>query len=165
VGTPRTATLRVAAALLALLVMGTLVLLAHPVLLTGRYYEMSIQSVEFEPGGMVSITYDDVITYGTSVLWAYGVTRNGRASMVISWESGPRSFLRWPRRDHRTFGFYLTTEEERAKGVGDSPAIRQRLLLKEGTYRVRPGEPLVATRIASPDGTPIESMLEVTPTP
>jgi hypothetical protein len=150
---------------LVLLVGGTLLLLVHPVLFTGRYYEITIRSVHFGPQGMVSLTYDDALTYGTEIAWKYGVAR-GHVAITDTWEGGRRPFLGWPRQEReRTLGLYLTTEKERATGVDDSPAVRQRWLLKEGTYRVRPGDRLILARTQNPDGTVSEASIEVRPAP
>jgi len=161
----RTLILRLTVVLLSLLVAGTLLLLVHPILFTGRFYELTIRKVDFGPDGMVSITYDDVLTYDSSVLWRYPAP-NGTTFIMEEWEGRPRTFLRWPTKDrNQNLTLYLTTTDERSKGVGDSPAIRQRWLLKEGTYRLRPGEQLVAARILESDGTTAESIVEITPTP
>lgn len=149
---------------LILLVAGTLLILVHPVLFTGRYYEITIRNVAHAEG-MVSLTYDDALTYGTEVCWSYAVAR-GQAIVTDTWEGGRRPFLRWPRKEReRTLTLYLTTEEERAKGIADSPAIRQRWLLKEGTYRLRPGDKLAVMRLQRPDGKTFEGKIEVRPAP
>jgi hypothetical protein len=161
----RNAFLWSAIGLLILLVAGTVLILAQPVLFTGRYYELTIRSVDHSPHGIVTITYDDAITYDTSVEVRYAIDA-GYASMGDSWDSRRRSFLRWPRRERdKTLGLYLLTRDERAKDVGDSPAVRQRFLLKEGTYRVRPGERLVLFRGWDIDGTRLNSYIEIEQSP
>ena len=64
---PRTVVLWFTVSVLIVLVSGTLLLLIHPVLLTGRYYELTIHSVDFDSEGFVSLNYDDAISYGTSI--------------------------------------------------------------------------------------------------
>ena len=157
----RTTILRLAAALLAVLLLGTLVLLVHPVLLTGRYYDLLIREVQYGPGGMLSITYDETISYGTNVIWMHPASRGTQFTM-FDWEGGSRQFPHWPRTERQlTWAIYLNSEEERARGIGDSPEIRRRWLLQKGTYRIRPGERLVLTRWQEPDATALESAIEV----
>jgi hypothetical protein len=159
----RTTILRIAAALLAVLLLGTLVILVHPILVTGRYYDLMIRDVQHGPGGMLSITYDETISYGTSVSWTHPAARGTQFS-IFDWGGGSRQFPHWPRTERdQTWAIYLNSEEERARGVGDSPEIRQRWLLQKGTYRIRPGERLVLTRWQAPDGTVLESAIEVRP--
>src|SRR5436190_22787266 len=110
---PRTVVAWCALSALILLVASTLLILVHPVLWTGRYYELTIRQVTHGEG-MVSLIYDDALTYGTEVIWSYAVAR-GQATVTDTWEGGRRPFLRWPRQEReRTLGLYLTTEEERA---------------------------------------------------
>ena len=148
--------------LLILLVAATLLLLVHPILFTGRFYEFTLRNVEHTSEGMVTLTYDDALTYDSAVVLNYAVAR-GQTMVLEQWEGKPRSFLRWPRRERdRTLALYLTTQEERAKGIADSPAIRQRWALKEGTYRLRPGDRLVMARRQAADGKVFEMTMEVT---
>jgi hypothetical protein len=166
---PRTTILRIAAALLAVLVLGILVVLVHPVLLTGRYYELTIHSVEFDPEGLVNLTYDDAICYGTSIFLKSSSSATSEISTggeLESWESRRGGVLRWPRKKQaQVLGFWLVTDEERAKGIADSPAARQRLLLKEGTYRIRQGDRLIYYRRQEPNGTVTSRFIEARPTP
>lgn len=149
-------------ALLILLVAGTLLLLVHPILFTGRSYEFTLRRVEHSPEGMITLTYDDVLTYDTAVLMNFAGAR-GQTILLEEWDGKPRSFLHWPRREQdRTLTLYLNTAEERAKGVPDSPALRQRWLLKEGTYRIRPGDRLVMGRLPASDGKIFEMTMEAT---
>ena len=164
-GRPGTLILRCVVVLLSLLVLGMLAILVHPVLFTGRYYEITIRNVDFGPDGMVTLTYDDIITYDTSVSCKYSIEA-GYASMQDEWDHRRPGFLRWPRQERdRTLGVYLATRDERAKGIGDSPAIRQRFLLKKGTYRIRSGDRLILFRGLDIDGTPLDSYFEVKPSP
>ena len=158
-GRSRTAILRIVAALLAVLVAGTLALMAHPILFTGRSYEFTVRSVEVGPDGKLTLTYDDVITYDTTVTW----TISGGLGLTDSWDHGRNGFLRWPRKDQRTLSFFLTTDEELEKRMGDAPVIRERLLLKEGTYRIRAGERLEYYRRTNPDGTVVSWHIKVEP--
>ena len=141
-------------------------MVVHPVLFTGRYYDFTVRSVEYDPlFGHVTLTYDDVVSYGAEAKWEYAMTKYTEAAVLHDWGRRPRSFLFWPRKDKsKTLGFFLTTDAEREKGLGDSPAIRQRLELKEGTYRVRSGERMEYFH-GSPDGSLFPWHIEVKPLP
>jgi len=159
-----TAILRLTAALLALLVVAALVILLQPVLLTGRYYDLTVRSIEYGPLGNVTVTYDEVLTYGTSASWEYNMEKNTGGMVLQAWERMPPGFLRWPRRSRdQTFGFWLTTPAERAERMEVSPALRERLLLRQGTYRIRCGDHLDYYRRTAPDGTVVPWEIEVNP--
>ena len=150
---------------LILLIGGTILILVHPVLLTGRYYDLTVRELDYGPQGLVTMTYDETLSYGTRVSWIYSVSRRS-GSNTYGWKSASRQFPRWARTEReQTWAIYLTTEEERARGGGDSPAIRQRWVLEKGTYRIRPGDRLVLTRWQAPDGNVFESAIEVSPEP
>jgi len=162
---PRTAILRAAAALLAALVLGTLLLLVHPVLITGRYYDLTVRDLDYGPQGLLTMTYDETLSYGASVNWRHAGAR-GSGSNTYGWKSGSRQFPHWPRTEReQTWAIYLTNEEERARGIDDSPAIRRRWVLEKGTYRIRTGERLILTRWQAADGKLFESAIEVLPEP
>src|SRR5262245_29373861 len=160
----RTAVLWFVIGVLAFLVLGMLLLLIHPVLLTGRYYEFTVRTIDFGPLGPTSILYDDSITYDTQVSVIYrGV---GPSLQMETWDRKPPNILRWPRRERdKVLGFWLATEEEKALGKGDTPAVWKRLLLKPGTYRVRSGEQLIYYRRPEQDGTETQYTIEVAPCP
>ena len=152
-------------ALLILLVAGTVLILIHPVLWTGRYYELTIQSVEFGPHGRVSLTYEDTLTYGTAVLWNYPLP-SGSGGIEDYWDRRPGGFMHWPRRESgKVFEFFLTAEYERASRVLDDAAVRQRLLLNQGRIRVRRGDRLVCYRVPSTGDGWLESTIEIKPYP
>jgi len=156
---PRTATLRIAAVLLAMLVLGMLALLIHPVLFTGRYYEFTVKKVKYEDDGMVTLIYDDVLTYGTEVKWTWRPATFKAESVRYSWEEKPPGFLRWPRKSRdQSVGFVV------AQRNPQDPL--QRLMLKEGaTYRMRAGEWINFIETTLPDGRiwPSELGVETTP--
>jgi hypothetical protein len=147
------------------LVAGTLLVLVHPVLVTGRYYELTLRTIQHGPQGLVTVTYDETLTYGTWVNWMYDTTR-GITANTYGWDQGGRKFPRWPRREQdRTLAFYLTSAEERAKGIADSSEIRQRWVLEPGVYRIRPGDRLVLSRRKWSDGKPFETTIGVVADP
>jgi len=151
-----------AIALLLILVLGTLVVLVHPVLITGRYYDITIRSVEHGPQGQLTLTYEEALTYDSRVSWTFDSVR-GMAMRTDSWNGGGRHFPHWPNEElELRTTIYLTSAEERASGIGDSPAIRERWVLQKGHYRVRPGERLILSRRPRPDGKVFESTIEVT---
>jgi hypothetical protein len=152
-------------AVLGLLVAATLLLLSHPVLLTGRYYEVTVRSVEHGPHGLVTMTYDETLTYGTRVSWVHSAA-HGTGSNTYGWRNAGRRFPTWPRTEQeRTYAQFLSTEEERAKGLGDDPAFRRRWVCEPGVHRLRPGELLVLARWQYPDGRFFQSTIEVSPEP
>lgn len=146
-------------ALLTVLVLGMLLLLFHPVLITGRYYEITVQAVKFTPEGLVSMTFEEVVSYGTKVQW-FHAGPGGPVRSTSGWNSRGRRFPRWPVRDQRDWVISLTTKEEDSQRRGDSPEVRQRWLLERGTYRIRPGGTLVLTRWQGSDGKAFESTIE-----
>jgi len=160
----RTAILRATALLLALLVLAALIFLVHPVLLTGRYYELTVRSIEFGNLGNVTVTYDEVLTYDTTASWEHSIEVRSGGTLQQTWDHMPPGFLRGPRRSQNlTFGFWLTTQAERAERMPDSPALRERLLLKAGTYRIRSGDRLEYYRRTDPDGDVTPWNIEVHP--
>ena len=151
-------------AVLTALLAGTVLLLIHPVLFTGRYYELTVRSIDYGPRSLTSIVVDDSITYDTLLRVNYA--SSALHLSMDSWDRKPRSFLLWPRNEReRTWGWWLATEEEKALGLGDSPAVRERLQLKPGTYRIRAGERLIFYRRKEADGTETQWSYEVEPAP
>ena len=148
--------------MLAVLLLITLVLLYHPVLFTGRYYELTVQSIDYGPQSLTSVVYDDSITYDTQVMVRYTGTPN---SLVQDyWDRKPRSILHWPRKEReKVLGFWLATEEEKALGIAESSMVRGRLLLKPGMYRIRIGERLIYYRRPERDGTETLWSMEIHP--
>jgi hypothetical protein len=159
----RTVILWFVISLLILFLAGALLFLAHPTLLTGGFYEFTVTSVEFGPQGHALITYEDVLSYGTSATWEYHVDKLSRGSHIHEWAQRPASFLRWPRKEKQSLGVFLATDEEREKGKSDSPSVRERLRLKAGTYRIRSGERMDYFRWTDPEGTVIRWQIEVSP--
>ena len=159
---PKNVLLWTAVWLLILLVAATLVIVVHPVLLTGQYYEVTVRTIFIAPSGRVTILFDDVISYRTEVMWDQEVTRDSRSGPIEYWDGKPPRFLRWPRSAwDNTFSFRLTSDEELARGVGDSPMLRQRLLIQEGTYQVRKDTPLQIFRRTDPDGFVAKGQIEI----
>ena len=143
----RTALLWSAIAVLAILIAGSVLILVRPSLLIGDYYEITIKQVTFEEDGMVMFTFDDCLTYDMDVTWRLW---GGHHGWRYSWHEKPPGFLRWPRKSKdQSFGFRV-------------PA-RDRLLLKQGTYRIRSGESLEIGQSALPDGSPRPSEISVNP--
>lgn len=158
----RTAILRLTAALLALLVVAVLIFLFHPVLLSGRYYELTVRSIEYGSLGNVTVIYDEALTYDTKAIWEHSTENRSGGMILQTWDRMPAGFLRSPRRiQNQSFGFWLTTQSERAERTPDSPALRERLLLKVGTYRIRSGEQLVYYQRTNPDGSVVPWEIEV----
>jgi hypothetical protein len=156
----KTALAWVSISVLLVLVLGTVLFFLHPMLLTGRYYEITIRTVEHGPQGLVTLTYDEALSYGTRVSWQVDAAR-GTYETTYSWNLGGRQFPRWPRREReQTRSLYLTSSEERDAGINDSPAIRRRWVPVKGTYRIRPGERLVLYRREQPGGKVFESTIE-----
>jgi hypothetical protein len=140
------------AVVLSILIALGLVLLLHPVLLMGRYYEFTVKKVDLDDDGMLIITYDESLTYDTEVIWRWRPRMSKAESIRYSWDQKPSGFLRWPRRDRdRTIGFRWSPN--------------QRLLLKEGTYRIRSGEWLQFIETTLPDGKTWPSEISVEPKP
>ena len=126
-------------------------LLYNPSLLTGGFYEFTVTDVIHEPSGVVYVLFKDRIAYGTQMVWEraplISVGDGLYFSDGTSWSTRPGGNLRWPKEEiRRQDAYWLSTSEEREAGFKDMNALRSRLLLKPGTYRLRIGEKLVYYR-------------------
>ncbi len=143
--------------------LGTLLYIGHPSLLTGRYYQITITAVEFDRDGYASITYDDVLTYKTKFMMDYVTEDNREAAAGSAWSMESGGFLWRPRTHHRrTVKVSLATAEERRKGI-DPMTVHERLLVTKGIYRIWSGQRLEWYRRTKPDGTVTTWMIQAYP--
>ena len=146
----RSALLWLAISLLIVLIVGMLLILVHPVLWTGRYYEFTVKQAKLEDDGTLTIVYDDVLTYGTEVTWRWRPAMAKAETISYSWDQRAPGFLRWPRRSR-----------DQVLGLRWVPG--ERLLLQEGTYRIRSGKWMDFIETTLPDGRTLPSEISVDP--
>ena len=163
----RSPILFLAIALLAAGVAGSLILIAFPTLLTGGYYEMTIDTISFDPRGIVNLEYHDRLAYGTVAHWTFPGDTGVTMATYDAWNGRKKPFLGWPTKtENQTLGFWLTSISERNWGMVDQPSLHRRLLLVAGnTYRVRIGEEFVYYRRLEPDGKIVETSFSATREP
>ena len=140
----------VAVPLLSLSIVAGVALLVKPTLLSGGYYEITVTSVKVEPVGEVLLSFDDRLAHGVVASWKCDSLSTKEIKL---WEERSPGFLLWPRsQSDGELGFCVGTQEEHQKGFEHAETMRLRVLLRAGTYRVRPGERLVFHRTTLPDG-------------
>jgi hypothetical protein len=140
----------------------SLILLVYPTLPTGGFYEITIDSISFDPRGNVTLEYHDRLAFGTAMFWIFPAESGTTGPVMDDWRRRTPGFLRWPRTNPgATLGFWLTSREERERGITDSADLHRRLLLEAGkTYRIRIGERIVYYRRAETNGKVMEAFLQ-----
>ena len=71
------------------LLAGVAVFLIHPSLITGSFYVINIKSIVVGPHGEVDVSYDDEMSYGTTVFWDVPPTY-GQKPVMESWADRSR---------------------------------------------------------------------------
>jgi hypothetical protein len=134
----------------------------QPTLISGRFYEIDITSVEIATWGGMEIRYNDRFAYDSEIVWL-------RPPIAVhqgadGWDNCKPTFLRWPRkRENEVIRAYIRTTEEESAGVQDLEMYRQRMLVKKGAYRIRSGESLPLYRYKGTDGSLIEGKIVLRP--
>jgi len=135
-----------------MLLAGSLLIVIHPVMLTGRFYEFTIRNIKLDAFEYAIITYDDLLTCDTEVRWYFRLGGTTEQKRLDSWELKPDRFLSWPRKS-----------QDQTLGVLMMPGTR--LLLKEGTYRIRAGDSLEFLEVVDRTGTALRSEIRVEKSP
>jgi hypothetical protein len=145
-----------------LLLAAALLFVAWPSLLTGSSCDLTVDAIEVDDDGWIRMRYRARIAYDTELHHGLSIRKEGLTSMSrTSLESCAPRFLRWPRTET---GAMIATPGLAATpvlpdGRPDLPALRARLVLTPGTYRLRPAEELVYYRGKSRDGQDIEGVI------
>jgi hypothetical protein len=159
--------LLVPGALLAVGLAGLLV--AWPSLLTGGACEVTIESIDVDVEGGIRIRYHAWLAYRTNVASVAPVPpgTNTCVGDTHSWSECPPRFARRARlaKDGHIGAYARLKRLEKGPQGPDLAAIRAGLTVGPGTYRVRPGNPLVYWRGTDTDGTLYEGVLLARPEP
>ena len=141
------------------LLAGGAVFLIHPSLITGSFYVINIKSIVIGPHGEVDVSYDDEISYGTTVFWDVPPTY-GQKPVMESWADRSRGGLLHPIVIRgNSFRFFVGTNEEREGRTISQEEFRDRLFFRTGVHRLRTGGHLLLYRYQSSRGESVEGNL------
>jgi hypothetical protein len=114
--------------------------------------------------GKMRVEFEDRLAYGTRYDWRfpgpfYGVSTT--LANVDQYTLRDEGFLRWPRnaRD-QVFEFDLDPKGRNLEGGSDPAALRARVVLQPGTYRLHPHEKLMIFRAKTRTGEVLEGYIE-----
>jgi hypothetical protein len=150
----------VAAILLGFLVLGGGVLLYWPTVLSGPAYDLRVNSVTVRDGKM-RVEFEDRLAYGTRYDWNFPGTVEFALVNVDQYSLRDQGFLRWPRtaRD-QLLQFDLNPKGRDLEGGSDPAALRARVLLQPGTYKLHPDERLIIFRAKTRTGEVLEGYIK-----
>jgi len=137
-------------------------LLVDPTWLTGGYCEITFTRIEMDSTGRIELNYDLTLSYKLVEEWVSIPGSGGSNSSSIGWRNLGKGFLRCPRtRSDIQMWPTMWTDEDPAGTLADIQTLRNRMVLKPGTYRIRNGESLVWGRSKHPDGSLAEGKIRV----